>query len=468
MVALRAAELRVQVEVREWGTMAPVPQARVAVGGQDVKADHAGRATVVLRARPLSVSISASAPEFMAIDEVQQLPVPYDSPSMAARVYLARKKTITGTLLDPATEKPLKGFEVRLLRETKYRGERMFKPMETVAVTGDDGRFELIGFMPASFALRISRSLIYLRESPDEEKPPEWKGRYVAFWPGIHNEEPNHAISITHGLEQELGKVYAPEVPLYTISAAIEGTVCGARDYDVSVYRRKNLVRERLARLQVRCGSRFYVENLPAGEYVLEALRPDVEIASRVVRVDRNEHFKLLARPGFFVDVGFAVEKTGGQVFAKLAYSDGEGVPLHSPRKLWMWPGEPYEFNVHGLAPGYFFESMLLPDSRVAAGELVRLPGPGATSMKLVVAKPAAFLAGKVTDSRGEPVPALIEAVREGAPHERKSAMAGSDGKFALRWLAPGRYRVFAADAEELAVFVEAKAGEPAWAEVKR
>ena len=132
-----------------------------------------------------------------------------------------------------------------------------------------------------------------------------------------------------------------------------------------------------------------------------------------------------------------------------------------------MRPDEPDEFEVHGVEPGYFFESIVLPGARLAAGDVVRLSGVTKASVHLVIAKPAALLAGKVVDASGEPVSALIEAVREGAPRDRERAMAGRDGKFALRGLAPGRYRVFAADAEELAVFVEAKAGEPAWAEVK-
>ncbi len=463
---LRAADVRVFVEVREWGTMAPVPWPQVNVGSRSVRADYAGRAVIDIRTWDATVPVSASAAEFMAIDGVQELPVPFDSPSMAVRIYLARKKTVTGTLIDPATEEPLHGYQVQLLRETKYRGERMFAPMETFSVTDANGRFALTGFMPASFALRIGRYDVRVREGSVDEELPERKSRAVAYWPGVRNEEPNHAITIAHGLEQEVGKVYAAEVALHAVAASMEGRRCSDY-YDVSVYRRKELVREKLAYSQIACGRGFVVENLPEGEYTFEAVRQGFEIASRSLHVGRNERIKLLARPGFWADIGFAVDKTYGQVFAKLAYSDAKRVDLRQARQLWMWPDEPYEFEVLGLAPGYFFESILLPESRVPAGDVVRLSGVTRASVQLVIAKPAALMAGKVIDERGEPVSALIEAVRDGAPRDRKRAMAGRDGKFALRGLAPGRYRVYAADAEELAIFVEAKAGEPAWAEVR-
>lgn len=431
VAVLHAADVRVTVEVREWGTQAPVPGARVEIGARTAMADRAGRAVVDL-GRGGAVMVSASAPEFMAVDGPQELPLPYDSPSMAVRVYLARKKTITGTLLDPATERPLPGYQVRLLRETKYRGERMFAPMETYAVSGDDGRFELNGFMPASFALRISRDYINVRARYDDEVLPERVGRFVAYWPGIRNEEPDRAITIAHGVEQEIGKVYAAEAALHAVSATVEGRRCSGH-YEVSVYRRKELVRERVGYSQIGCERGFVVENLPEGEYVFEAMQQGFEFASRSVYVKRNEQIKLLSRPGFYADVGFAVDKTGGQVFAKLAYPDAARVDLRQSRWLWMWPDEPYEFEVRGVAPGYFFESILLSGARVEAGDVVRLSGVTRPSVQLVVAKPAAMLAGKVIDARGEPVSALIEAVREGAPRDRKRAMAGSDGKFALR-----------------------------------
>ncbi|MBM3754638.1 MAG: carboxypeptidase regulatory-like domain-containing protein [Acidobacteria bacterium] len=466
-VELGAADVRVFVEVRELGTTAPVPWPQVNVGSRPVRGDYAGRAMVDIRTRDATVPVSASAAEFMAIDGVQELPVPNDSPSMAVRIYLARKKTVTGTLLDPSSEMPLQGYQVRLLRETKYRGERIFVPMEAAAVTGRDGRFALNGFLPASFALRISSAEILVREGSADEALPERTGRAVAYWPGIRSEEPDRAIAISHAFEQVVGKVYAAEVPLHAVASSIEGRSC-SDSYDVSVYRRKEMVRERLARSQIACGRGFVVENLPEGEYVFEAVRQGFEIASRSLHVARNEHIKLLARPGFWADVGFAVDKTSGRVFAKLAYSDAARVELRQSPRIWMWPDEPYEFEVLGLAPGYFFESILLPETRVAAGDVVRLSGVTKRSVQLVIAKPAALMAGKVSNARGEPVSAMIEAVREGATRERKRAMAGRDEKFSLRGLAPGRYRVFAADAEELGVFVEAKAGEPAWVEVRR
>jgi hypothetical protein len=125
-----------------------------------------------------------------------------------------------------------------------------------------------------------------------------------------------------------------------------------------------------------------------------------------------------------------------------------------------MRADEPYVFELSDLPENYYHSLNAFSERKIKAGEVVRLSGVRFPRFESVVAKPAAVIEGSVVDDKDQAASRMVEAVREDQPQWKRRAMAGDDGKFALKELPPGKYRLYAIDAEEKGVKVDAKGGE--------
>jgi hypothetical protein len=469
-----ATDVAVTVEVREWGSREPIDRALVkvmsAAGEREALTDFHGRALFRVE-RPGSYSVEAKAEGFFSIEGRQEILLPVESKGMTMRVYLSRAARLTGVLLDPETEKPIPKLRVRLLRETKFRGERMLAPVDTVNATGVDGAFSLTGYTPGEFILKIDQpaDAVTIREETGEldaafEKLPQRTGIGWSYWPGPKPEEPDQGVKVEFGWQQEIGKVFVPKVPLFAVAVSVEGRFClpGERA-DVAAYRRKQYVSERLAKLNVKCGSGYVVENLPYGEYVFEALREGVESSSMKVRVARNERVRLIGKPGYRLIpriAGLERRALPPKLVVGLAYSDGVRAEWNPGSTYWMRADEPYVFELSDLPENYYHSLNAFSEQKFKAGEVVRLSGVRFPRFESVVAKPTAVIEGSVVDDKDQATSRMVEAVREDQPQWKRRAMAGDDGKFTLKGLPPGKYKLYAVDAEEKGVKVDAKGGE--------
>lgn len=480
-VAFAADPVKVTIDVREWGTREPLAGADVkifsAAGEREETTNFDGRAVFSVE-RPGQYFVEAKAPGFLSIEGRQEIMLPAESKGMTMRLYLSRAARLTGVLLDPETEKPIPKLRVRLLRETKFRGERMLAPVDTLNAVGEDGEFTLTGYTPGEFIFKIDQPLdaVTIREETGEidaafEKLPQRTGIGWSYWPGPRPEEPDQGVKIEFGWQQVIGKVFVPKVPLFGVAVSVEGRFCepGARA-DVAVYRRKEYVSERLVKLNVKCGSGFVVENLPYGEYVFESLREGVEIGTMKVRVQRNERVRLIGKPGYHLMPrirGLERRANPPKLIVGLAYSDGAHAEWKPDSSYWMRAGEPYLFELAGLPEDYFHSLNDFGERRFKAGEVVRLLGVRFPRFESIVAKPTAVIEGSVVDDKDQATSRMVEAVREDQPWWKRRAMAGDDGKFTIKGLPPAKYKLYALDAEEKFVRVDATGGETEKVEVR-
>lgn len=476
-----AEPLKLTVEVHEWGTREPLGRAVVkvmsAAGEREEVTDFDGRAVFRVE-RPGQYFVETKADGFVSIEGRQEIMLPVESKSMTMRLYLSRAARLTGVLLDPETEKPVPKLRVRLLRESKFRGERMLVPVDTFNAVGEDGAFALTGYTPGEFVFKIDQpaDAVILREETGEidtafENLPKRTGIGFTYWPGPKSEEPDQGVKIEFGWQQVIGKVFVPKVPLFGVAVSVEGRFCmpGERA-DVAVYRRKEYVSERLGKLNVKCGSGYVVENLPYGEYVFESVREGVEIGSMKVRVARNERVRLIGKPGYSLlprITGLERTVRGAKILVGLAYSDGAHAEWKPDSMYWMRPGEPYTFEVVDLPEEYFHSMNAFSERRFRAGEIVRLLGVRFPRFESIVAKPTALIEGLVIDDKKQATSRMVEAVREDQPQWKRRAMAGDDGKFTMKGLPPGKYKLYALDAEDKFVKVEATGGETEKVEVR-
>jgi len=476
-----ADPVKVTIEVREWGTREPLAGASVVIvsngGDREETTNFDGRAVFRVE-RPGTYFVEAKAEGFIAVEGRQEILLPVESKGMTMRLYLSRAARLTGVLLDPETEKPVPKLRVRLLRETKFRGDRMLVPVDTLNAVGEDGEFVLTGYTPGEFVFKIDQPLdaVTIREETGEidaafEKLPERTGIGWSYWPGPKPEEPEPGIRIEFGWQQVIGKVFVPKVPLFGAAVSVEGRFClpGERA-DVAVYRRKEYVSERLAKLNVKCGSGFVVENLPYGEYVFESLREGVESSSMKVRVARNERVRLIGKPGYNLTPRFAGldrRMAPPKIMVELAYSDGARAEWKPDSLYWMRAGEPYLFELADLPEEYFHSMNAFSERRFRAGEVVRLLGVRFPRFESIVAKPTAVIEGSVVDDTDQTTSRMVGAVREDQAQWRRRAMAGDDGKFTMKGLPPGKYKLYALDAEEKFVRVDATGGEKEKVEVR-
>ncbi len=480
-VVFGADPVKVTIDVREWGTRESLAGAAVkvlsAAGEREETTNFDGRAVFSVE-RPGQYFVEATAAGFVSIEGRQEIMLPAESKGMTMRLYLSRAARLTGVLLDPETEKPLPKLRVRLLRETKFRGERMLAPVDTVNAVGEDGEFAVTGYTPGEFIFKIDQPLdaVTIREEIGDldtafEKLPQRMGIGWSYWPGPKPEEPDQGVKIEFGWQQMIGKVFVPKVPLFGVVVAVEGRFCGLTERaDVAVYRRKEYVSERLAKLNVKCGSGFVVENLPYGEYVFESLREGVEIGTMKVRVARNERVRLIGKPGYHLMpriTGLDRRVAASKIIVGLAYSDGARAEWKPDSSYWMRAGEPYIFDLADLPEDYYHSLTAFSERRFEAGEIVRLLGVRFPRFEAFVAKPTAVIEGSVVDDKDQATSRMVEAVREDRLDFKRRAMAGDDGKFTLKGLPPGKYKLYALDAEEKFVRVDATGGETEKVEVR-
>jgi sarcosine oxidase gamma subunit len=99
--------------------------------------------------------------------------------------------------------------------------------------------------------------------------------------------------------------------------------------------------------------------------------------------------------------------------------------------------------RTNSLPDGYYVQSMRFGGHALTRGELDLSSGAAGTLEILLSSKPAE-IAGTVRDSEGEPVTDVAVGVWAKDDPEIRTARTDSTGRFSVRGLAPGEYKVLA------------------------
>jgi hypothetical protein len=109
-------------------------------------------------------------------------------------------------------------------------------------------------------------------------------------------------------------------------------------------------------------------------------------------------------------------------------------------------PGVRYRVAIANVPDGLYPEALLFEGRDVlSAGLLFERPGP--VELDVLMGSPAAAVRGLVTDGEGRPVPGAVVAL---LPEDRTeldkyvAATADPDGRFDIRTVPPGDYRLYA------------------------
>jgi hypothetical protein len=124
-----------------------------------------------------------------------------------------------------------------------------------------------------------------------------------------------------------------------------------------------------------------------------------------------------------------------------------------------VFPG-PFQIAIYPLQPDFYLKTVRLGDTSYLAERgwplPIELSGPPDAPLEIAIAE-AAHITGTVERENGAVAPATIIAVEEGKGAKRSIQAVDAAGKFDLKGLSPGNYRVFAIE----------KIDAPSWEELK-
>jgi len=394
-------------------------------------------------------------------------------------VRLNPESSLAGLVYDPELQKPVPGITVRAMLKTRSSGNIYWAPTQQ-GKTGADGRYRISGLAPGEYRLFFSSNLapkavpaMPQRSAPVLDYPD-------LFFPGVADSPSAVAVNLMSGASLDSLDLKTTRKPLFSIRGEVimDGPSESVALFSITPFTDDGEAHRRLGVLPA--PGPFEVLNLPAGPIKLSAASIPKDPAQRrmaLVETTVFEHIKdvrLQLMPG--AQVTFAITSYGlkdgardplwndlaaerriefgprartrmGEDPSAKAGPDGRGsienvfvepvmvsirpIPEGWVLRLLLYNGQPvesYRVDMNPAAPEHHFQALLAPAPNSITGEV------------RVGSKPAPQ--------------AMVLAVRE--PFDKtsilfrsKRATAGDDGRYSLRTLIPGSWRILAVPASE-------------------
>lgn len=379
---------------------------------------------------------------------------------------------ISGRIVDESND-PVRGVEVRLLSQDFYRGRQSLSTMGT-AVSDDRGEYRIFDIHPGSYYLlaefnlgkELNRSLAVVPvkgSAMDIAYPP-------MLYPGTSDMPQAQKLAVNPG--DELHADFAL-LPMQAVS--IQGRVVNgltnrpvARPVVTAYWGENTTVMARTSEL-AETNNGFEIRGLGPGVYTLRTSFTDdgenftdervVEVAGQGIR-----NLLIAGLPDF--EVNGRVRLVGTQ---NLPWSPSVEFASVGPRvgsifrvgANWptlqfsgkLHPGDHYKVNVPNLPQDFYLKSVLVAGREVPNTDVVI--GGRHTELDLVVSQAGGHIEGTAANDNKEPVGGsyllLVPDVADKVTAETiRSVRADSKGKFVLRGVAPGTYKLFAFEDIEL------------------
>ena len=391
-------------------------------------------------------------------------------------IALPRGSVVEGTIVDENGE-PLQGAVVQLLQLRYLPQASRQVAMRASGVldrqTDDRGRYRFSGVLPGSYIVGVS-----VEATPP---PGAATGYAPLYFPGTPDLDSGTPVMLDVGRDRVgVDVVFVPSPAVRIAGRAVDSTGKPLRGMVVlAVSQRSGSIAPEPRRATPDPDGRFAFENVPHGDYVVQALatRGDGPVGSRGM-AEFGVQFVPVAGPT--PDV--LVRTSAGSTVAGRVIVEGAGEPNRLASSVMPFPTD---FDYAPLVGGSTFSSSLSADRirtsglfgpmqftlRAAADNLylrsVTINGRDVTDTpfdfgstpqeftdaEFVIANTAASLAGRVTDDRGRAVSdyaALVFPTRRDwwTPYSRRVTMArpAQDGSFRIAQLPPGDYWIVAVE----------------------
>lgn len=423
---------------------------------------------------------------------------------------LPRGGVISGVVTDEFGD-PAFGVPIRAMRFGYANGIRVAEPVPATVVTDDLGAYRIAGLLPGEYvvsavprdsvaaaaanaeslkqaqarmlaaakargddrAMQASFERARAEQGRDPTGPPDPVGYVPVYHPSATL--PSAAARLRLGVS---GQVGAADIQLQVVkTGVVSGVVTGPQGTPSAA--RVQLIDPSMPIANIAvwfrnasANGRFAFHGIPPGTYVVTAQasagKPGEELtASANIQVDENDvrDVALTLRAGvlasgtidlaslaasvepsrLFVDLLRIVTPADWEVPAGTATPDAEGRFVIRG----LAPGR-YRVGVRGLRDGWMIASAMFDDVD-AADEHLRVDTRNVTGGVIRFTRERAQVSGTVTSGSGDPVSdhaiVLFPSDRElWLPHSRRIHVAqpGADGRYTIRGLPPGEYRIAA------------------------
>lgn len=381
---------------------------------------------------------------------------------------------IAGRVVD-ADGEPVSDVYVQVLRPGYARGRRQLTAMPGRTTTNDLGEYRIYGLAPGRYyvsATWFSMTLLSVTGGPLSASITSEPHYAPTYFPGTADAVQATPLDLTPGAELRGIDVRLLRVPTIRIRGRVINAVAGlsSRGVTVALHARNSLNASRIFSAPVAAGGTFEIRGVTPGVYYLIAWSVEGEQRYETsqpldVGITNIEGVELVLAPG--VELSGRVRVEGGKV--DLASGDLR-VSIEPAEDRPEWSGltrvkEDGSFVVSNLSPGSYristwggpegtyLKSARLGDVDVLPGLELR-PGQPAGQLELVLGANAARVEGVITDDQNEALPGvqvwiIPDSRRRSETRLFQAATTDQKGRFVLRSLAPGEYKLFAWDGLE-------------------
>jgi len=408
--------------------------------------------------------------------------------------------TITGHVIDDAGE-PVTGLQVQILRSAYYApGKRTFQSVGS-ARTDDRGEYRLYWVTPGRYHLSVGSggrepSPVSRNELPAKPYPP-------TYYPGTTDLSQASVIDVQPGVELSGVDFVLARHELYQIRGRIIDATTGQppREIQLRIFPRQRDVPFNYSesnRIYNPINGTFQLRDVAPGSYWIYATAsPDLE-ASVVPKAGSRtfgelfmtlissqpgtqapveisgrdlENLVLTLRPGLSIRGRLSLE---GQDLPAITDFKNIQVTLTSvtpstnetfPRPIApdgtfsvdnVLPGE-YRVSVHTMQPEIYVQEARLGSADVL-NEPVLISGPVSGTLDIVLSTKSGQIDGTLVNEQSRPLSGVQTVLVPDRFRDRielyKTAITDETGRFTMRGIAPGEYKIFAWDAiEEFAYF---------------
>lgn len=373
---------------------------------------------------------------------------------------MSPQAVITGRVLDDDGE-PLPNVEVFLLRYNFSRGKRELQQSDR-AGTNDLGEYRLFGLSPGRYYVSATRNDVRgLPQAYDSGR-----GYVPTYYPAAGDPAGAKAIdlqagTILRGIDITLLKTRTVRVRGHVLDAASKQA---ARNVGVAMERRDELRYVFYSNLssQVDAQGNFEIKSVTPGAYILEAF---TQVNGKQYRAQQVLDVRESDIENVVLELGPPGELKGqwrveGQPVANLPETHiwleeeqnsmgGSGGRLRPDGSFTISDVEPgrYQLNICCLSD-YYFKSARLGDREVLESGLDLTHGIGG-SLEITVSSNGGQLEGVVLNANDQPeagatVVLVPDEPRRGQSRLYKEVTTDQYGRYTIKGIAPGEYKLFA------------------------
>lgn len=388
-----------------------------------------------------------------------RLTVPAGESTLEVALRLVRTGVVTGRVSDSDGD-PISRASVELLRYSYAEGRKALTPVARI-VTDDRGQYRLYGLAPGRYYLRVSqgRRLVGLSTMfLQMQGTPPANAFATTFYPGVRDQAAAATLDVQPGGELQGIDVWLKPEAFFAIRGTIAGAPVRAHMWIKPISGEAQFAQS----TDLDSGGGFEFPHLLPGSYLVEGADEFQRLGCRqvVTVVDRDvEGLTLTLLPALTVtgvvhtEDGAPVALDAVRVTLETASSETASAVVQTDGRFALPGVMPDQYDIRVTAPPGGYLKSVRVGGRELSSPRVDLAG-SAGALAIAIGGDGGKIDGTVWDARGEAAEgAQVVLVPDGRlrdwPDLVRSAVAATGGKFALRDIAPGDYRLFAFDDAE-------------------